>query len=62
MSRKGGRKAPRPGYGAALEARATLCTGDVAPDFTLPDTDGGSWRLRDQRDRTTLLVFLRYTG
>lgn len=31
--------------------------GDVAPDFTLPDQDGASVRLSDQRGRVVVLYF-----
>jgi peroxiredoxin Q/BCP len=29
----------------------------VAPDFTLPDSDGGSWRLADNRGKVVVLLF-----
>jgi len=35
--------------------------GSVAPDFTLPDTDGEPWELRAHRDRLVLLHFGSYT-
>ena len=35
--------------------RASL--GAAAPDFTLPDGEGGSWTLSDQRGRVVVLLF-----
>jgi len=31
--------------------------GDSAPDFSLPDSDGGEWRFGDHRERTVVLLF-----
>lgn len=31
--------------------------GDKAPDFTLPDGDGNSWTLSEQRGKTVVLLF-----
>lgn len=31
--------------------------GREAPDFTLPDADGNSWRLNDQRGKVVVLLF-----
>ncbi len=40
----------------------TLAVGALAPDFTLPDTDNGTFRLSDhQGERAVALVFLRHT-
>ena len=35
-------------------------TGDLAPDFALPDHDGHQWRLADHRGRSVILVFHRH--
>jgi peroxiredoxin len=35
----------------------TIRTGDLAPDFELPDHAGGSFRLSDHRGKRLLLVF-----
>ena len=35
--------------------RASL--GAAAPDFTLPDGEGGSWTLSDQRGKVVVLLF-----
>lgn len=45
-----------------MGAEGRLRAGDVAPDFTLEDTEGEPWRLADHLDRATLLVFLRHDG
>jgi|TARA_Y100000031_G_scaffold90944_1_gene100022 peroxiredoxin len=40
----------------------TLAVGEAAPEFVLPDTDGGSFRLSEYRgERAVALVFLRHT-
>jgi peroxiredoxin len=40
----------------------TLAVGEAAPDFTLPDTDGGKFRLSNKPGhRAVALVFLRHT-
>lgn len=31
--------------------------GNAAPDFTLPDSDGASWRLADNRGKVVVLLF-----
>ena len=31
--------------------------GSAAPDFTLPDSDGASWRLADNRGKVVVLLF-----
>jgi peroxiredoxin Q/BCP len=31
--------------------------GNTAPDFTLPDSDGASWRLADHRSKVVVLLF-----
>jgi peroxiredoxin Q/BCP len=31
--------------------------GNAAPDFTLPDSDGASWRLADHRGKVVVLLF-----
>lgn len=31
--------------------------GSTAPDFTLPDSDGASWRLADNRGKVVVLLF-----
>jgi thioredoxin-dependent peroxiredoxin len=38
-------------------AESGLKDGAVAPDFTLPDTDGKAWRLYDQRGKVVVLLF-----
>lgn len=48
-------------FGFDLLTRMTKGTnaavGTTAPDFTLPDSDGNSWRLSDYRDRVVVLLF-----
>jgi len=39
-----------------------LRPGDRAPDFTLPDTSGGTTTLSALRGRPVVLVFLRWLG
>lgn len=34
--------------------------GDPAPDISLPDHDGATWRLADHRGRPVVLVFHRH--
>jgi hypothetical protein len=38
-----------------------LKPGDVAPDFDLPDVNGGRFRLSEHLDRPVLLKFGSYT-
>ena len=40
---------------------AGIQPGEVAPDFTLPDTEGGTVRLSDLRGKPVLLHFGSYT-
>ena len=42
--------------GTSASQRAELLTGDVAPDFSLPDLDGREHSLGEQRGRKVLLV------
>ena len=40
----------------------TLAVGEPAPEFVLPATDGGTFRLSEYRgERAVALVFLRHT-
>ena len=40
----------------------TLAVGEQAPDFALPETGGGTFKLSAYRDkRAVALVFLRHT-
>lgn len=38
-------------------ATSNLQDGSAAPDFTLPDSDGQSWRLSDNRGKVVVLLF-----
>src|SRR5438270_12250097 len=39
------------------EAATTVREGAPAPDFTLPDGDGQTWRLSDHRGKVVVLLF-----
>ena len=39
-----------------------LHVGEPAPEFELPDTGGGTFKLGDLRERWVVLVFLRWLG
>ena len=36
---------------------SSIQQGSIAPDFALPDSDGASWRLSDQRGKVVVLLF-----
>lgn len=38
-------------------ANSNIQEGSAAPDFTLPDSDGESWRLADNRGKVVVLLF-----
>lgn len=37
-----------------------VTTGDLAPDFDLPDHDGDPWRLQEHRGRNVIVIFHRH--
>ena len=57
---------PRPpdgGTGTSLTAVSDrLAPGDLAPDFTLPATHGGSWQLSEHRGRSVVVYFYPAAG
>ena len=44
-------------YGTCTTLPSTAREGSAAPDFTLPDSDGESWRLADNRGKVVVLLF-----
>jgi cytochrome oxidase Cu insertion factor (SCO1/SenC/PrrC family) len=51
------------GPGNSADSEAAISEGDVAPDFSLPDADGGTTSLLDfRRSKAVLLYFSMGSG